>query len=434
MISRYTSPEMSRIWSEENRYRKWLQVEIAVCEVLTELGDIPQKAMNKIREKADFTVERITEIEKVTGHDLIAFTTAVAEKVGPESRFIHFGLTSTDIVDTAQALQIKEASDLIEAELLNFLGTLKEQAFTYKKTPMVGRTHGIHAEPITLGIKLAVWYSEMERNLERFRRARHNLEIGKISGPVGTFSHLSPEVEEKVCRILGIGFARASTQTLQRDRHAEYLCALAIMGASYDKMATEIRHLQQTEVREVREPFGKGQKGSSSMPHKRNPISCEQISGLARVLRANTVAGFENVVLWHERDISHSSVERIIFPDSTTLSHYLTIQLNRVLKNLVVDKTQMEANLKLTSGLLYSGSLLLALTRKEVLRETAYEWVQRNALRVWDEGADFKTLVLNDPDIATHLSPQETEEIFDLRDKLKHVDIVFQRVFTWPRG
>ena len=425
---------MGRIWSEENKYRKWLEVEIAVCEVLAELGEIPQEAMDKIREKADFSVERIKEIEEVTNHDLVAFTTAVAEKVGPESRFIHLGLTSTDIVDSAQALQIKDASDLIETELLNFLGTLKEQAFHYKRTPMVGRTHGIHAEPITLGLKLAVWYSEMERNLERFRRARCNLEIGKISGPVGAFSYLSPEVEEKVCKTLGIGFARASTQTLQRDRHAEYLCTLAILGASYDKMATEIRHLQRTEVREAREPFAKGQKGSSSMPHKRNPISCEKISGLARLLRANTAAALENVALWHERDISHSSVERVILPDSTILSHYLTIQLNKVLKSLVVDEAQMKANLKLTGGLLYSGSLLLALARREVLRETAYEWVQRNAMRAWDEGADFKTLVLNDPDIAARLSPQEIERIFDLPDKLKHVDIVFQRVFTWPRG
>ena len=307
MIPRYTLPEMGRVWSEENKFQKWLQVEIAVCEVLAEMGEIPQEELSQIQQKAGFSIDRIKEIEEVTRHDMIAFTTAVAEKVGPASRFIHFGLTSTDVVDTAQALQVKEASELIEKELLGLLSTLRTQALRYKQVPAIGRTHGIHAEPVTLGLKLAVWYSEMERNLHRFRRARETLEVGKLSGPVGSFSHLSPQVEEKVCQKLEIDFARVSTQTLQRDRHAEYLCTLAILGSTYDKVATEIRHLMRTEVQEVSEPFGSGQKGSSAMPHKRNPVTCENISGLSRLMRSNAMAALENIPLWHERDISHSS-------------------------------------------------------------------------------------------------------------------------------
>ena len=429
MIARYTLPEMARVWSDENRFRKWLDVEIAACEVLAELGWIPAAAVEKIKAKADFSVERIDEIEKVTRHDVIAFTTAVAEKVGPESRFVHFGLTSTDVVDTAQALQIKDASNLIEAQLVEFIETLKSQALRYRKTAMIGRTHGIHAEPITLGFKLAVWYSEMGRNLDRFRQARKRMEVGKLSGPVGVFSHLPPEVEEKVCRRLGIDFAAVSTQTLQRDRHAEYLCVVAILGSTYDKIATEIRHLQRTEVREAAEPFGRGQKGSSSMPHKRNPVTCEQISGLARLLRSNSIAGLENVSLWHERDISHSSVERIILPDSTTLVHYLTTKLNRIIHDLVVDEAQMKANLEMMGGLIYSGTLLLELTKKGVLREEAYQWVQRNSMRVWDEGADFQTLIMQDPDIRKHMSEEEVRQTFDLENKLRHVDVIFERVF-----
>ena len=373
MIPRYTLPAMGQVWSEENKFRKWLQVEIAVCEVLAQMGEIPQKELAEIKKKADFSVDRIREIEETTRHDVIAFTTAVAEKVGPASRFFHFGLTSTDVVDTAQALQIQEASDLIEEEVLELLSTLRAQAFDHKHVPMVGRTHGIHAEPITFGLKLAVWHSEMERNLQRFRRARENLEVGKISGPVGSFSHLSPQVEEQVCEKLGLDFARVSTQTLQRDRHAEYLCTLAILGSTYDKMATEIRHLMRTEVREVSEPFLSGQKGSSAMPHKRNPITCEQISGLSRLLRSNALASLENIPLWHERDISNSSVERVILPDSTILAHYLSRQLRNVIHNLRVDEAKMETNLHLTKGLIFSGTLLLELIRKGVLRERAYE-------------------------------------------------------------
>ena len=429
MIARYTLPEMARVWSEENKFRKWLDVEIATCEVLAEMGWIPAEAVATIKAKADFSVDRIDEIEKVTRHDVIAFTTAVAEKVGPDSRYVHFGLTSTDVVDTAQALQIKEASDLIEKGLVGLMEALRRQAFRYKDTPMIGRTHGIHAEPITFGFKLTVWYAEMERNLGRLKQARSCLEIGKLSGPVGVFSHLSPDVEERVCARLGIAFAPASTQTLQRDRHAEYMCCLAIIGATYDKIATEIRHLQRTEVREAAEPFGKGQKGSSSMPHKRNPVTLEQISGLSRLLRSNAQAALENVALWHERDISHSSVERIILPDSTTLVHYLTAKLTRIIGELAVNEEQMKANLALMGGLVHSGALLLELTKKGALREEAYQWVQRNAMRVWDEGADFETLIKADPDVRRHMSEAEISRVFDLKHALRHVGVIFDRVF-----
>jgi adenylosuccinate lyase len=420
---------MARIWSEENKFRAWLKVEIAVCEVLADRGEIPQRSLKAIQEKADFSLERILEIEKETRHDVVAFTTAVAEKVGPDSRYIHLGLTSTDVVDTAQALRVREASELIEQEIRQLVNSLKQQAIRYKDTPMIGRTHGVHAEPTTLGLKLAIWYSEMTRNLERFQRARKVLEVGKISGPVGSFSHLPPEVEVETCKKLGIAYADASTQTLQRDRHAEYMCTLAILAATYDKIATEIRHLQRTEVREAAESFGKGQKGSSSMPHKRNPITCENISGLSRVMRANSIVALENVPLWHERDISHSSAERVILADSTTLAHYLTRKVEGLIRNLVVNEKQMLSNLDLMGGLVYSGTLLLELCRKGVLRETAYKWVQRNAMRVWDEDADFLELILDDPDIRQHLTESEIRKNFDYREKIKHVDVVFKRLF-----
>ncbi len=434
MIQRYTRPEMAPVWTEENRFRQWLAVEIAVCDVLAEAGEIPREEARKIRENADFSVERIHEIEKITRHDVIAFTTAVAESLGPESRFVHLGLTSTDVVDTAQALQIRQASELIENELLLLLETIKKQAFRYRRTPIMGRTHGMHAEPLTLGLKFTVWYAEMERNLDRFRRGRRRAEVGKISGPVGSFTHLPPEIEEKVCAKLGIDFARASTQTLQRDRHAEYLCALAILGSTYDKIATEIRHLQRTEVAEAAEPFGSAQKGSSSMPHKRNPITCEQISGLARLLRANAHAAMENMPLWHERDISHSSIERVLLPDSTTLAHHLTYKLNRVLAGLDVNEARMRSNIDLTGGLYNSGTLLLALVRKGVLREEAYVWVQRNAMVVWETGGDYEELIQADPDISRHLSRHEIAEVFRLQTKFRHVDAVFERVFGAGAG
>lgn len=420
---------MIELWSEKSKFQAWLDVEIAVSEVLSEMGQVPAAAVKVIREKASFTVERIKEIEEVTRHDVIAFTSAVAENVGPESRWVHLGLTSTDVVDTAQALRVKKASDLIEKEIISFLETLKKRAIEHQRTYMMGRTHGIHAEPTTFGLKLAIWYSEMQRNLERFRHARKNLEVGKISGPVGSFSHLPPEVEERACARLGIGFAAASTQTLQRDRHAEYLCVLAILGGTYDKIATEIRHLQRTEVREAQEAFRKGQKGSSAMPHKRNPITCEQISGLSRILRSNSLVALENIPLWHERDISHSSAERVILPDSTTLAHYLTIKINRVIANLVVNSGQMLKNIDLMGGLVFSGTLLLELVKKGVLREDAYMWVQRNAMQVWDEGADFLGLILADSDIRKHLTEEEIRSTFDLQEKTKHVDQVFRRVF-----
>ena len=430
MIPRYTRPEMAQIWSEENKYSKWLEVEIAVCEILAEKGQVPADALAEIKDKAAFSIKRIHKIEEVTRHDVIAFLSSVAESVGEASRFIHLGLTSTDVVDTAQALLVKDASGAIEAELLKFLSILEQQAIRYKDTPVMGRTHGVHAEPTTFGLKLVVWYSEMQRNLERFRRARENLEVGKISGPVGTFSHLPPDVEEKVCRKLEIGFARASTQTLQRDRHAEYICALAILGSTYDKIATEIRHLQRTEVGEAREAFRSGQKGSSAMPHKRNPIACENVSGLARILRSNAVTALENIPLWHERDISHSSAERVILPDSTTLAHYLTTRLANVIKNLAVDEARMQANIDLSGGLTFSSTLLVKLVEKGVLRDEAYVWVQRNSMRAWDEKADFKGLILMDKDIRSRLSAEEIEEVFDLRSTLQHVETVFERVFS----
>lgn len=429
MIDRYSTPEMIELWSEKSKFQAWLDVEIAVSEVLAEMGQVPSSAVKVIKEKAAFTVERIREIEEVTRHDVIAFTTALAESVGPESRWIHLGLTSTDVVDTAQALRVKKASDLIEFELRAFMGILKKKALEHQYTYVMGRTHGIHAEPMTFGLKLAVWYSEMQRNLERFRHARRNLEVGKISGPVGSFSHLPPEVEEKACARLGIGYAAASTQTLQRDRHAEYLCALAILGGTYDKISTEIRHLQRTEVREAQEAFRKGQKGSSAMPHKRNPINCEQISGLSRILRANAMVAFDNMPLWHERDISHSSAERVVLPDSATLAHYLTRKISRIIDNLVVNSAQMLKNIELMGGLVFSGTLLLEIVKKDVLREDAYIWVQRNAMKVWDEGADFLQLVLADPDIRAHLSEEEILKTFDLREKTKYIDQVFARVF-----
>jgi len=429
MIDRYSTPEMTDLWSEKSKFQAWLDVEIAVSEVLAEMGQVPREAVEVIKRKASFTVERIREIEEVTRHDVIAFTTAVAENVGPESRWIHLGLTSTDVVDTAQALRVKAASDLIEDEIAAFMEILKKRAVEHRHTYVMGRTHGIHAEPMTFGLKLAVWYSEMERNLERFRHARKNLEVGKISGPVGSFSHLPPEVEERACAMLGIGFANASTQTLQRDRHAEYICALAILGGTYDKIATEIRHLQRTEVREAQEAFRKGQKGSSAMPHKRNPISCEQISGLSRILRSNAVTAFENMPLWHERDISHSSAERVILPDSTTLAHYLTKRISRIIDNLVVNQEQMLKNIELMGGLVFSGTLLLEIVKKGGLREDAYVWVQRNAMRVWDEGDDFLELVLADPDIREHLSEEEIRKTFNLKEKTKYIDQVFDRVF-----
>jgi adenylosuccinate lyase len=420
---------MGKIWSEENKYRKWLEVEIATTETLAEMGIIPAESVSIIKAKANFNVERIDEIEKEVKHDVIAFTTSVAEFVGPESRYVHYGLTSSDVVDTALALQLKEASFILVEGLEALLETLKKRAHEHQYTVMVGRTHGIHAEPTTFGLKLAVWYAEAQRNRRRLKNAIDNVLVGKISGAVGTFAHLEPAVEESVCRRLGLQADPISTQIVQRDRHAEFLAVLAIIAASLEKIATEVRGLQRTEIREVEEYFSPGQKGSSAMPHKRNPVTCEQICGLARVVRSNLQAALENVALWHERDISHSSVERIILPDSVILVDYLLAKTKNLVEKMFVYPQRMLENLNLMKGLIFSGQLLLDLTCKGVAREDAYRWVQRNAMRVWNSEGDFKYLVMKDEDIAKHLSPLEIERAFDLKHQTRHVDYIFDRVF-----
>lgn len=420
---------MGKIWSEENKYRKWLAVEIATSETLAEMGIIPAEAVSIIKAKANFSVKRIDEIEKEVKHDVIAFTTSVAEFVGPESRYIHYGLTSSDVVDTALALQLKEASVILMDDLEALLEALKHRAHEHRYTIMVGRTHGIHAEPTTFGLKLTVWYEEAQRNLRRLKNAINQVLVGKISGAVGTFAHLEPAIEEAVCCRLGLHFDPISTQIVQRDRHAEFLAVLAIIAASLEKIATEVRGLQRTEIREVEEYFSPGQKGSSAMPHKRNPVTCEQICGLARVVRSNLQAGLENVALWHERDISHSSVERIILPDSVILVDYLLAKTKNLVEKMFVYPERMIENLNLMKGLIFSGQILLDLTYKGVTREDAYRWVQRNAMRVWNNEGDFRSLVMKDEDIVKHLSPPEIERAFDLNHQIRHVDTIFKRVF-----
>ena len=420
---------MGRIWTEENRYRKWLDVELASTGVLEEEGVVPADAAKEIRERAKFTVQRIEEIESEVRHDVIAFTTAVSEHVGPSSRYFHYGLTSSDVVDTALALQVKDASAILLEGLDRLHEVLGRRAHEFKGTVMVGRTHGIHAEPITFGHKLAIWYDEIRRQRDRFAAAAEGMRVGKLSGAVGTFAHLSPRIEERVMGRLDLRPAPASSQVVQRDRHAAYISAIALAGASLEKIATEVRHLQRTEVREAQEYFSPSQKGSSAMPHKRNPILSEQISGLARILRSNAQSAFENVALWHERDISHSSVERIIFPDSTIVLDYLLDRTANLIERLVVYPERMRENLELTHGLIYSGQLLLELVEHGVTREEAYRWVQRNAMRVWDEGVAFKESVVSDPDISTALAQHEIEEVFDSKRLLENVDYVFKRVF-----
>jgi adenylosuccinate lyase len=420
---------MGQIWSEENKFRKWLEVEIAVCDALADRGVIPQSAVKALKEKASFDVQRINEIEKEVKHDVIAFTTSVAEFVGAESRYIHYGLTSSDVVDTALALQLKEASQILQEDLARFVDVLRSQAHRYKDTVMIGRTHGIHAEPTTFGLKLTVWYEEARRNQKRLDDAVENVLVGKLSGAVGTFAHLEPGIEETVCAKLGLQPDPVSTQIVQRDRHAHFMAVLALMACSLEKVATEIRGLQKTEVREVEEYFSPGQKGSSAMPHKRNPVTCEQICGLARLVRSNLQAALENIALWHERDISHSSVERIILPDSTILMDYLLNKTTHLIERIHVYPERMVENLNLMRGLVFSGQLLLDLTHKGVSREEAYAWVQRNAMRVWANEGDFRTLVLQDPDIARHLQSEEIEQIFDLKHQLRHVDTIFERVY-----
>ncbi len=429
MIDRYMPADFAEIWSEENRFRAWLKVELEVCRALREKGWIPSESMENIERKANFSVARIAEIEKKTHHDLIAFTTSVAEFVGADSRYIHWGLTSTDVVDTAQALQLKEANRLILEAIDRLMAVLARRAEEHRRTPMMGRTHGVHAEITTFGLKLAVWHDEMRRNRERMKRAAEIMRVGKISGAVGTFAHLDPDVEEKVCARLGLAVAPVSTQTLQRDRHAEYLTTLAVIASSIEKFATEIRHLQRTEVREVEEPFAAGQKGSSAMPHKRNPVKCEQICGLSRLMRGYSVTALENVPLWHERDISHSSAERVILPDASGLLAYMLRSMTGILDRLVVYPKRMLKNIEITRGLAYSGQLLLDLTRKGVLREDAYEWVQRCAMRVWDEEMDFVEVLLQDPDITRVLTVAEIRSVVDPQGQLRNVDLIFSRVF-----
>ena len=430
MIERYTLPEMGGIWSLQNKFQKWLDVEVAVCEVHAEDGIIPADALEQIKSKAAFTVERINEIEKTTDHDVIAFTTNLAENIGEASRFVHYGLTSSDVVDTANALLLKESCDILLAKTDELLTVLKRRAFEFKDTPQIGRTHGIHAEPTSFGLVWALWYSETQRNRERLVKAKEAVAVGKISGAVGAFAHLSPDVEERVCAKLGLNAADVSTQVIQRDRYAEYLCTLAIIASTLEKMALQVRHWQRTEVREAQEKFKTGQKGSSSMPHKRNPILSERICGMARTVRANSIVGLENVALWHERDISHSSAERIVLPDSSATLDYILAKTTSLLDTLIVYPENMLKNLELTHGLVFSGQLLLALTQKGVSREDAYIWIQRNAMKVWDEGGDYQEMIRRDADISSHLSAEEIARVFDLKHYLRNVDKVFTRVFS----
>jgi adenylosuccinate lyase len=434
MIPRYSRPEMARLWSDENRFATWLEVEIAATEVLVERGVVPREALAAIKARARFDVARIEEIEREVQHDVIAFVSCVAESVGPEGRWLHYGLTSSDVVDTALAILMRDACDLVRADLLDLLEAVRERAFRHQHAPMIGRTHGVHAEPMTFGLKMAVWHAELQRQLARLDRARANIAYGKLSGAVGTFSHLSPEVEEAVCARLGLLPAPASSQILQRDRHAEVMATLALIAASLEKFATEIRALQRTEVREVEEPFGSGQKGSSAMPHKRNPVGCEQVAGLARVVRACALAAMENVALWHERDISHSSVERVIVPDAFLALDHMLARFTRIVKGMTVDEARMRRNLDLGRGLVFSGRLLLDLTAKGMRREDAYRVVQSHAMEAWKSEGDFRQRVLADPEVRRVLSEPEIEDVFRLERYLTHVDAVFDRVFGGREG
>ena len=429
MIARYTNPEMGRIWSDQRKYETWLQVEVAAVDAMARAGIVPADAARDIRERARFDIARIEEIEQVTQHDIIAFTTAVAEHVGPSSRWLHFGLTSSDVVDTAQALQMREACDVLLAGLERLMQAVRARAEEHRLTPMIGRTHGVHAEPMTFGLKLALWYAELTRDVVRIRQAREVSSVGKLSGAVGTFAHLPPSIEADVCRSLGLEPAPVASQVIQRDRHAELLSALAITGSTLEKAALEIRGLQKTEIGEVEEPFAKGQKGSSAMPHKRNPIGCEQVVGLARLLRANAGAAFENNALWHERDISHSSVERVILPDSFIALDHMLRRFTRIVSGMVVYPDRMRENLGRSHGVVFSGTVLLELAHRGVSREQAYEWVQRNAMRAFSEKRDFKALLLADSEVTAVLKPAEVERAFDLNEQLKHVDHIFARVF-----
>jgi adenylosuccinate lyase len=433
MIPRYTHPEMGRIWTETRRYESWLAVETAAAEAMASAGLIPAEAATDIRLRGGFDIARIEEIEATTQHDVIAFTTSVAEKVGPSARWLHFGLTSSDVVDTAQALQLRDACDVIVADLERLADAVRTRAEQHKHTPMIGRTHGVHAEPMTFGLKLALWYAEIERNVARVRRVRELVSVGKISGAVGTYAHLPPSIEADVCRRLGLQAAPVSSQVIQRDRHADLMTALAICGASLEKFALEVRGLQRTEVGEVEEPFAKGQKGSSAMPHKRNPIGCEQIVGLARLLRANAMAALENVALWHERDISHSSVERVILPDTFIALDHMLRRFTKIVAGMVVHPDRMRDNLERSRGVVFSGQVLLELAARGISREQAYTWVQRNAMRSFEEGRPFKDLLLADGEVMRVLMRDDIDRAFDLNVQLRHVDEIFSRVFVDAR-
>ncbi len=427
MIPRYTLPEMGALWSEQAKYEAWLKVEVAACEAWTKLGRIPKKDMAVIKKRAKFSLKRIEEIESKTNHDLIAFTTSVAEFVGPSSRFIHMGLTSTDVVDTAQAIQLTASADLLMKSLEKLRGILRRQAKKHRYSMMIGRTHGVHAEPVTFGLKMALWYDEVGRNIDRLRHAREQIAVGKVSGAVGTFANIDPRVEGYICKILKLKPAPVSTQTLQRDRHAYFLSVLAVIASSLEKFATEIRNLQRTEILEAEEYFSEGQKGSSAMPHKRNPLTAERVAGLARVVRGYALAALENVSLWHERDITHSSAERIILPDSAILLHYMLAKFIDVMDRLNVYPERMMRNIQLTKGLVSSQQVLLALVKKGASREKAYAMVQRNALKAWKSESNFRRLIEGDPEVTDLLSPLEIEECFNLTYHLKNVDYVLKR-------
>ncbi|UTR13673.1 adenylosuccinate lyase [Salipaludibacillus sp. LMS25] len=428
MIERYTRPEMGAIWTEQNRFQAWLEVEILACEAWAELGDIPKEDVKKIREKASFDVARIHEIEEQTRHDVVAFTRAVSETLGDERKWVHYGLTSTDVVDTALSYLLKQANDIIEKDILAFIDILKYKAIEHKTTVMMGRTHGVHAEPTTFGLKLALWYEEMKRNLERFRHAAETVRVGKLSGAVGTYANINPSVEKYVCEGLGLEASPISTQTLQRDRHAHYVATLSLIASSIEKMAVEIRSLQKSETREVEEFFAKGQKGSSAMPHKRNPIGSENMTGLARVLRGHVMTAYENIALWHERDISHSSAERVILPDATIALNYMLNRFGNIVKNLTVFPENMKRNMTRTYGLIYSQRVLLSLIDKGMARETAYDLVQPKAMEAWEKGIQFRQLVEEDEHITSQLSSEELDDCFDYKHHLKHVDTIFERL------
>lgn len=428
MIERYSRPEMAAIWTEENKFKAWLEVEILSCEAWSELGIIPREDVRQIRAKAGFSLDRIYEIEQETRHDVIAFTRAVSESLGPERKWVHYGLTSTDVVDTALGYLLLQANRILEQDILRFLDILKDKAIAHKDTVMMGRTHGVHAEPTTFGLKMALWHEEMKRNLERFRMAADGVQYGKISGAVGTYANIDPFIEQYVCEKLGTKPAPISTQTLQRDRHAEYMATLALIATSIDKFATEIRALQKSEFREVEEPFAKGQKGSSAMPHKRNPIGCENMSGLARVIRGHMISAYENVTLWHERDISHSSVERIILPDATILLNYMLNRFSNVVQNLTVFPENMKRNMQSTYGVPFSGRVMTKLIDKGLSREQAYDTVQPKAMQAWEEQRSFHDILSGDSSISALLSPEELADCFDPGWHLKHVDTVFKRL------